>query len=222
MMFPQPCGEGSKTWDRYTLKIHKRYIDLVSSTEIVKQIVRHLLPFSLALVAEFGYLHSRRPCRLSQVWRSNSRSLSSRENDVELRLGVLLQCTPRGYATFFLCCGASLYDSTCNSMVPRTRMLHIDDVNEPAWLCTSKERPPANKTPIIPPLLVITHTGCCPTSSVRLFPSVSIKQQKLLSSDRNTFLCRRAYGEPTSNIIIARQIIVWYMIRCGPATISCC
>ena len=35
----QPCGEGSKTWDRYELKIHKRLIDLHSSSEIVKQIV---------------------------------------------------------------------------------------------------------------------------------------------------------------------------------------
>ncbi|ELU37100.1 ribosomal s10p/S20e domain-containing protein [Rhizoctonia solani AG-1 IA] len=34
-----PCGEGSKTWDRYELKIHKRLIDLHSSSEIVKQIV---------------------------------------------------------------------------------------------------------------------------------------------------------------------------------------
>ena len=38
-LFPQPCGEGSKTWDRYELKIHKRLIDLHSSSEIVKQIV---------------------------------------------------------------------------------------------------------------------------------------------------------------------------------------
>src|SRR5260370_2476145 len=35
----QPCGEGSKTWDRYELKIHKRLIDLHSSSELVKQIV---------------------------------------------------------------------------------------------------------------------------------------------------------------------------------------
>ena len=36
----QPCGEGSKTWDRYEMKVHKRLIDLHSSSEIVKQIVR--------------------------------------------------------------------------------------------------------------------------------------------------------------------------------------
>ncbi|EJD06620.1 ribosomal protein S1 [Fomitiporia mediterranea MF3/22] len=33
-----PCGEGSKTWDTFELRIHKRLIDLVSSSEIVKQI----------------------------------------------------------------------------------------------------------------------------------------------------------------------------------------
>ena len=35
-----PNGEGSKTWDRYELRIHKRVIDLHSPSEIVKQIVR--------------------------------------------------------------------------------------------------------------------------------------------------------------------------------------
>merc|ERR1712080_661905 len=33
-----PCGEGSKTWNRYQMRIHKRVIDLHSSSEIVKQI----------------------------------------------------------------------------------------------------------------------------------------------------------------------------------------
>jgi len=33
-----PCGEGSKTWDRYEMRIHKRLIDLTSPSEIVKQI----------------------------------------------------------------------------------------------------------------------------------------------------------------------------------------
>merc|ERR1712116_55058 len=33
-----PCGEGSKTWDRYQMRIHKRIIDLQSPAEIVKQI----------------------------------------------------------------------------------------------------------------------------------------------------------------------------------------
>jgi len=33
-----PCGEGSKTWDRYQMRIHKRVIDLVSPPEVVHQI----------------------------------------------------------------------------------------------------------------------------------------------------------------------------------------
>ena len=34
-----PCGEGSKTWDRYELRIHKRVISLTTTPEMVKQIV---------------------------------------------------------------------------------------------------------------------------------------------------------------------------------------
>jgi len=44
----KPCGEGSKTWDRYELKVHKRLIDLHSSSEIVKQIVRSALLLQFA------------------------------------------------------------------------------------------------------------------------------------------------------------------------------
>ena len=33
-----PCGEGSKTWDRFQMRIHKRVVDLLSKSEIVKQI----------------------------------------------------------------------------------------------------------------------------------------------------------------------------------------
>ncbi|KAG8908349.1 hypothetical protein FRB99_007276 [Tulasnella sp. 403] len=33
-----PCGEGSKTWDHFQMRVHKRLIDLESSSEIVKQI----------------------------------------------------------------------------------------------------------------------------------------------------------------------------------------
>lgn len=33
-----PCGNGTKTFDRYELKIHKRIIDLHSPTEVIKQI----------------------------------------------------------------------------------------------------------------------------------------------------------------------------------------
>ncbi|XP_058801562.1 small ribosomal subunit protein uS10-like [Phymastichus coffea] len=33
-----PCGEGSKTWDHFQMRIHKRIIDLYSQSEIVKKI----------------------------------------------------------------------------------------------------------------------------------------------------------------------------------------
>merc|ERR1712094_152840 len=32
------CGEGTNTWDRFEMRIHKRLIDLHSPSEIVKQI----------------------------------------------------------------------------------------------------------------------------------------------------------------------------------------
>ncbi|KAF9588800.1 hypothetical protein IFM89_016121 [Coptis chinensis] len=31
-----PCGEGTNTFDRFELRVHKRVIDLVSSSEVVK------------------------------------------------------------------------------------------------------------------------------------------------------------------------------------------
>lgn len=33
-----PCGEGTNTWDRFELRIHKRLIDLVSPSSVVRQI----------------------------------------------------------------------------------------------------------------------------------------------------------------------------------------
>ena len=33
-----PCGEGSKSWHRYQLRIHKRLIDLTSPSSTVKEI----------------------------------------------------------------------------------------------------------------------------------------------------------------------------------------
>lgn len=35
-----PNGEGSKTWDHYEMKIHKRYIDLTAPTAIIKSITK--------------------------------------------------------------------------------------------------------------------------------------------------------------------------------------
>ena len=33
-----PCGEGTNTYDRFTMRIHKRLIDLHSPADLVKQI----------------------------------------------------------------------------------------------------------------------------------------------------------------------------------------
>jgi len=33
-----PCGEGTNTWDRFEMRVHKRLIDLHSPSEIVRQI----------------------------------------------------------------------------------------------------------------------------------------------------------------------------------------
>ncbi|GMH32256.1 hypothetical protein BSKO_00090 [Bryopsis sp. KO-2023] len=33
-----PCGEGTNTWDRFQMRIHKRLIDLHSPVDVVKQI----------------------------------------------------------------------------------------------------------------------------------------------------------------------------------------
>merc|ERR1711879_206636 len=33
-----PCGEGTNTWDKFEMRIHKRLIDLHSPSEVVKQI----------------------------------------------------------------------------------------------------------------------------------------------------------------------------------------
>eukprot|EP01025_Chloroclados_australasicus_P046968 TRINITY_DN5203_c0_g1_i1.p1 TRINITY_DN5203_c0_g1~~TRINITY_DN5203_c0_g1_i1.p1 ORF type:complete len:141 (+),score=10.42 TRINITY_DN5203_c0_g1_i1:61-423(+) len=33
-----PCGEGTNTWDRYEMRIHKRLIDLFSPPDMVRQI----------------------------------------------------------------------------------------------------------------------------------------------------------------------------------------
>jgi small subunit ribosomal protein S20e len=35
-----PCGNGSNTYDKFEMRIHKRLIDLESSTDVVKALVR--------------------------------------------------------------------------------------------------------------------------------------------------------------------------------------
>lgn len=46
---------GSKTFDRFEMRIHKRVIDLFSSNDVVKQIVRRvcMLPLSASILGCF-------------------------------------------------------------------------------------------------------------------------------------------------------------------------
>ncbi|KAL3315302.1 40S ribosomal protein S20 [Cichlidogyrus casuarinus] len=46
-----PCGEGSKTWDRFQLRIHKRIIDLYCTSENSKRLSSiHLEPGVQAVI----------------------------------------------------------------------------------------------------------------------------------------------------------------------------
>lgn len=38
MVRKSPCGEGTNTYDRLQMRIHKRILDLVAPSEVVKQI----------------------------------------------------------------------------------------------------------------------------------------------------------------------------------------
>ncbi len=39
-----PCGEGTKTWDRWELRIHKRLIEVEASERLMKRIMRIHVP----------------------------------------------------------------------------------------------------------------------------------------------------------------------------------
>eukprot|EP00457_Paulinella_chromatophora_P011315 gb/GEZN01011448.1/.p1 GENE.gb/GEZN01011448.1/~~gb/GEZN01011448.1/.p1 ORF type:complete len:123 (+),score=18.69 gb/GEZN01011448.1/:600-968(+) len=39
-----PCGEGTNTWDRYEMRIHKRLIDLHAPSDMVRQITSIRIP----------------------------------------------------------------------------------------------------------------------------------------------------------------------------------
>jgi len=39
-----PCGEGTKTWDRWELRIHKRLIDIDAEERVMRRIMRIRIP----------------------------------------------------------------------------------------------------------------------------------------------------------------------------------
>ena len=39
-----PCGEGSKTWDRWEMRIHKRLLYIAEDERVMKQLIRVRVP----------------------------------------------------------------------------------------------------------------------------------------------------------------------------------
>jgi small subunit ribosomal protein S10 len=39
-----PCGEGTKTWDRWELRIHKRMMDIDAEERVMRRIMRMRVP----------------------------------------------------------------------------------------------------------------------------------------------------------------------------------
>jgi small subunit ribosomal protein S10 len=39
-----PCGDGSKTWDRYEMRIHKRFIEIDARERVMRSIMRIRVP----------------------------------------------------------------------------------------------------------------------------------------------------------------------------------
>ena len=42
-----PCGEGTNTWDRYEMRIHKRVIDVICPSSMVKEITNFRIDSSV-------------------------------------------------------------------------------------------------------------------------------------------------------------------------------
>ena len=47
-----PCGEGSSTWDKWEMRIHKRIIDVAADERVMRQIMRVKVPESVYIEIE--------------------------------------------------------------------------------------------------------------------------------------------------------------------------
>ncbi|RLE51478.1 MAG: 30S ribosomal protein S10 [Candidatus Methanomethylicota archaeon] len=47
-----PCGEGTKTWDKFELRIHKRLIDIDADERTMRQIMRIRVPDDVKIEIE--------------------------------------------------------------------------------------------------------------------------------------------------------------------------
>lgn len=87
-----PCGEGSKTWDRYQMRIHKRVIDLHSPSEVVKQIVSvtsHSLQLLLFFLLRLPASSSNRLLSFLCLFSSRFRLLLASSQESKLRSSSL-------------------------------------------------------------------------------------------------------------------------------------
>ena len=49
-----PCGEGTATWDKYELRIHKRLIDIAADDRTMRQIMRIKVPDDVYITIEMA------------------------------------------------------------------------------------------------------------------------------------------------------------------------
>nr|GMC96284.1 40S ribosomal protein S20-2 [Ipomoea batatas] len=63
-----PCGEGTNTWDRFELRVHKRVIDLFSSPEVVKQITSITIEPGVEVERHAALLAQLGVCRERGLW----------------------------------------------------------------------------------------------------------------------------------------------------------
>ena len=49
-----PCGEGTATWDKFELRIHKRLIDVTADDRVMRQIMRIKVPDDVYITIEIA------------------------------------------------------------------------------------------------------------------------------------------------------------------------
>lgn len=58
-----PCGEGSKTWDRYQMRIHKRVISVQSTHNLLREVLIIVLELLSTIISFLDHRHQHRPRR---------------------------------------------------------------------------------------------------------------------------------------------------------------
>ena len=48
-----PCGEGSKTWDKFEMTVYKRYIDLECTSSQIKEVTSFTIPSGIEITVDF-------------------------------------------------------------------------------------------------------------------------------------------------------------------------